>query len=1208
MQKKFFVTFWIMLLCGCLPAVAQYQLENPDFERWDAASISLPEHWHSYNTARCNIIGLPSSYSQSVCGVITTTSVHSRESGGRPGGQGSSYIRMRTRRVYGGGSTFIVSGMVSNGMFNVGSMAVYTPQNYFSTERQLSKYNQALSGTPDSLYLWVRYYATDRDSSRARIVAYVHGDTDFQYMNHANNPALYTAYINHLLSRTDSVLPATHWMQLRLPFVYDGKAAPKYILIYMASDSSVLDGHVGNELSIDEIRLVYSSWLQSIHVDGLPVEGFRKDRFSYTVELPYGTSPQYQPKVSCKGEVADITTSVRYVPSAQGVDGGYSEITAKAEDGQSVHTYVVHYVVEKSPEARLASLSYDQTPVPGFHPDTLDYEVALPSGSTVPPIVSCVSLYPGLTPQVTQAVSLPGTARVTVTAANGKTRLTYTVRFRVAISTDASASSIRYNGTLLPGFRPDSLFYAVELPYGTDSVRLDVTANRPKAQLRYPRVFRVPDTAVVMVLAEDTTIRREYRIAFTLAKNNNARLSSLAYRLHGTETAVPAFQAQQTLYVVELPEKTRVFPQLVAQPQDTHALVRIPVMGQWGDTLRVWVVAENGQDSLCYRLFFRVRKARDARLVSIRLDNKPLASFVDTVYSYSLWLDSARVPGIQAEPYDTDATVRVTLPGSVPGMALVEVWAEDTTVHASYRLYFSLRLSDNADLSSLGYHLAQRYASVPSFHKDSLFYRVQLPPLTRIPPVLEWSRADFDATDSVRQPISPNDTAVVWVFSESRVHVKRYVVCFTVALSRDAEADSICCDGKMLEDFHKDSTFYSVWLHYDSLRPPVVTARASSPVAQVRVRQALALGDTAEIRIQAEDTSVVKVYRLLFRRTLSPVASLHALQYRLGTADSLLPMKEGQTVYTLPLREKTTEVPDSLRCLPQDARATVRILRTPVKVNDTALVRVLAENGLHAADYLFAFRRTLSSDVALDSLWIEDTLVPAFQVGERERYFVLTDSVVAMPEVRAHAAWEGSLLHITPLAAIPGTAQIRVIAEDSVHYAVYTLHFRYLHRDARLQALYLDGGFPLPQFRPEVFDYTLFYGPWFPNDVRAETMDSLSSYRWDSETRQDTMDIRVEVTAEDTSVRCLYRVRVLLRNAVPEWQAETFALYPNPAHTVLYVKGVKGERVRLFDMSGRMVLQAEPTGEATLQVDISGLARGMYVVRCGKEVRKVVKE
>ena len=104
------------------------------------------------------------------------------------------------------------------------------------------------------------------------------------------------------------------------------------------------------------------------------------------------------------------------------------------------------------------------------------------------------------------------------------------------------------------------------------------------------------------------------------------------------------------------------------------------------------------------------------------------------------------------------------------------------------------------------------------------------------------------------------------------------------------------------------------------------------------------------------------------------------------------------------------------------------------------------------------------------------------------------------------------------------------------------------------------------------------------------------------------MDIRVEVTAEDTSVRCLYRVRVLLRNAVPEWQAETFALYPNPAHTVLYVKGVKGERVRLFDMSGRMVLQAEPTGEATLQVDISGLARGMYVVRCGKEVRKVVKE
>lgn len=1208
MQKNILVLWLAALLLHCVPADAQYQLENPDFERWDAASISLPEHWHSYNTARCDIIGLPPSYSNSVCNIIANTSVHSRESGGRPGGSGSNYIRLRTRLVTGGGSTFIVSGLVSNGMFNVGSVAVYTSLNYFSTERQLSAYNQPIAGTPDSLYLWVCYYAADRDTSRARIVAYVHGDTDFQYMNHASNPAMYTAYINHLLPRTDSVLPASHWTQLRLPFIYDGKAAPKYILMYLASDSSVLDGHLGNELSVDEIRLVYSSWLKSIRVDGLAVPGFRKEVLQYTVEFPYGTSPLYVPQVLCEGEVADITTKVRFVPSSQGLHGGYSEITALAEDGQTSHTYVVNYVVAKSPEAHLASLSYDQTPVPGFHPDTLDYEVALPPGSKVPPIVSCSTVYPGLSPQITQAVSLPGTARVVVTAANGKKQLTYTVRFRVAPSTDASASWIRYNGISIPGFHPDSLQYAVELPYGTDSVRLSAAANWPAARLRYPQVSAVPDTVLVTVLAEDTACRRVYRIAFTLAKNDNARLAVLGYRLNALETAVPAFHPQQLFYVVELPEKTRVFPQLTAKAQDTNAFVRIPVMQQWEDTLRLWVVAENGRDSLCYRVLFRVRKAKNARLASIRVDNNPLLLFIDTVYSYTILLDSARVPDIQAVASDTDARVRVTLPQLIPGMALIEVWAEDTTEHASYRLSFSLRLSDNADLSGLGYRVDQRYTALASFHKDSLRYHVLLPPLTRKPPTLEWSRADFDAIDSVRQPLTPNDSGIVWVFSESRIHVKRYVVYFSVVLSRDADADSVLCNGKRLQAFHKDSAFYRVWLHYDSLRPPVVEAFASSPVAQVKVRQALSLGDTAEIRVTAEDTTVFRVYKLLFLRNLSPVTSLNALCYRLGAADSLLPLQEGYSVYQVALREKTMEVPDSLRFIPTDPRAVVNVLRVPLQVNDTAVVHVQAEDGRHTADYLFVFRRTLSADVALDSVWIDDTLANVFQAGGKDVYFVLRDSVETMPVVRAKAAWNGSSLHITPLATIPGTAQIRVIAEDSAHYAVYTLHFRYLHREARLKNLYLDGGFPLPHFYPDVFSYTLFYGPWLPSDVRAETLDSLASYLWESEIRQDTMDIRVEVVAEDTAVRCLYRVRVILRTTEVEDCSETFVLYPNPTRSMLYVRGATGECVRLYDLSGRMLLQVESNGETLRQVDVSGLPGGMYLLRCGNRVERFVKE
>ena len=77
---------------------------------------------------------------------------------------------------------------------------------------------------------------------------------------------------------------------------------------------------------------------------------------------------------------------------------------------------------------------------------------------------------------------------------------------------------------------------------------------------------------------------------------------------------------------------------------------------------------------------------------------------------------------------------------------------------------------------------------------------------------------------------------------------------------------------------------------------------------------------------------------------------------------------------------------------------------------------------------------------------------------------------------------------------------------------------------------------------------------------------------------------------------------------VREAAAPMLRIYPNPAHTVLYVSGMKGERVQLCDMTGRLLMQVETNGEETLPLDISGLARGIYVVRCGSRVARFVKE
>ena len=102
------------------------------------------------------------------------------------------------------------------------------------------------------------------------------------------------------------------------------------------------------------------------------------------------------------------------------------------------------------------------------------------------------------------------------------------------------------------------------------------------------------------------------------------------------------------------------------------------------------------------------------------------------------------------------------------------------------------------------------------------------------------------------------------------------------------------------------------------------------------------------------------------------------------------------------------------------------------------------------------------------------------------------------------------------------------------------------------------------------------------------------------------MEIRIYTFAEDTTVQSFYTVRVFRPNAVPDYAAETIMLYPNPANTLLHVSGVKGESVRVYDLSGRILMQVEAGGDETLQLDVSGLSGGMYLLRCGQRVASFV--
>lgn len=83
-------------------------------------------------------------------------------------------------------------------------------------------------------------------------------------------------------------------------------------------------------------------------------------------------------------------------------------------------------------DATLSDLTVDGVTVSGFDPNTFDYNVQLPFGTTMVPTVVGTPTQGGGSASTSDAPSLPGTSTVTVTAPDGTTMQDYTLNFTVA--------------------------------------------------------------------------------------------------------------------------------------------------------------------------------------------------------------------------------------------------------------------------------------------------------------------------------------------------------------------------------------------------------------------------------------------------------------------------------------------------------------------------------------------------------------------------------------------------------------------------------------------------------------------------------------------------------------------------------------------------------------------------------------------------------
>ncbi len=168
--------------------------------------------------------------------------------------------------------------------------------------------------------------------------------------------------------------------------------------------------------------LGYDATLSDLTVDGTTIPGFDPNTTSYQYVVDDVT-----PIPVVDGTTTDplATLSVTQAPEIP----GEATLHVLAQDGVTEMTYTVYFYTLAS-DATLADLTIDGTTVEGFDPAITNYEVDVPEGEPTP-VIEGTPNDPLATLNITQATAVPGEGTITVTAQDGVTQLTYSVKFKL---------------------------------------------------------------------------------------------------------------------------------------------------------------------------------------------------------------------------------------------------------------------------------------------------------------------------------------------------------------------------------------------------------------------------------------------------------------------------------------------------------------------------------------------------------------------------------------------------------------------------------------------------------------------------------------------------------------------------------------------------------------------------------------------------------
>ncbi|MBO5816579.1 MAG: hypothetical protein J6R26_01340 [Paludibacteraceae bacterium] len=802
-----------------------------------------------------------------------------------------------------------------------------------------------------------------------------------------------------------------------------GELGQTTTLLVVSEDGSTQQAY---ELYI-EAEDSHCTALTGIAVNGQPINNFDSSRHFYSVKsnepsinLMWSSNDNFQTVIESH---SDFVHTLHVI----------------AQDGVSTADYIVEvYQETASADVTLADILLDGKSFENFHPTLNEdlifspmqqrYNINLPSGTLYLPEVSALLNAEG---QKVEILIDGWEVDIIVTAPDGTSTNTYTLRFFAPMSSNTQLKMIYLDGEQLSSFLPTTYKYDILLPTGQETMP-DVYAEPMEATQTVLDSITGNLQHTIYVTAEDGTTS-QYYLSFIL---NPSQVDTLA-AIYGDGELIEGFKADSFYYAYTLPVGTDHIPALTWDAADQWQTITATkaLDTPTKQITQIQVVAGSGKKNV-YTVEYTIALSAVDTLEMIYVQAQELEGFDAHTLDYHIYMAAGDtlVPAINWKEGDLYQEVNLHVQPlnlnqeHIGWKQTLEVTAQDGSrrLYTLY-FYFTYPLSTNTDLLNIYLN----GVALPSFHPAQYSYRVSVEEGLGMPAILVEKA---EAAQTVRiDTIDGN--AVITVWAEDTTYQSTYTIQFDYKKSSYSYLAGIYQDGQLIDGFEPTIFEYHIVLPYGTTQMPTFTYEPGKEGQTIEVEAIQAQRTTTYIiTVTAPDEEAASTYTLQVEIALNDNSALASLVVK-GVALEGFDPETTEYLITYPVGTNESEyaTTQDIEATPQDANATVTISQNGTDI----IIQVTAEDGVTTTIYTISQSVYQSSNALLIAIYINDQLIRDFdpEVFEYEYYVTYVQPTIVAVAQDSTATIEYGFYEID------APFYIYVTAEDGTEL-VYTIYFK----------------------------------------------------------------------------------------------------------------------------------------------------------------------